>query len=94
MEEARQGRAQVGGARGIILNDLSPAATFITANYNLPFDVEAFAKAGRQLLKDIQQEIGWMYETSTRTAKLRGESSTQSGARYLRAQTVLGKSTF
>lgn len=51
------------GARRVILNDLSPAATFIAANYNLPFDVEAFSKAGTQLLKDVAQELGWMYET-------------------------------
>jgi len=51
------------GARRVILNDLSPAATFIAANYNLPFDVEAFARAGRQLLQEVEQEIGWMYET-------------------------------
>jgi 16S rRNA G966 N2-methylase RsmD len=51
------------GARRVILNDLSPAATFMAANYNLPFDVEAFAKAGIQLLKDVESEIGWMYET-------------------------------
>jgi 16S rRNA G966 N2-methylase RsmD len=51
------------GARRVVLNDLSPAATFIGANYNLPFDVDAFAKAGKQLLDDVQHEIGWMYET-------------------------------
>ena len=63
-EWKRQGKAQPKwGARRVILNDLSPAATFIAANYNLPFDVEAFAKVGKQLLKDVEQEIGWMYET-------------------------------
>lgn len=51
------------GARRVVLNDLSPAATFIGANYNIPFDVDAFAKAGNQLLKEVEQEIGWMYET-------------------------------
>lgn len=51
------------GARHAILNDLSPAATFIGANYNLPFDVDAFAMAGKQLLADVEREIGWMYET-------------------------------
>ncbi|MFN3239109.1 MAG: DNA methyltransferase, partial [Pseudomonadales bacterium] len=51
------------GARRAILNDLSPAATFIGANYNLPFDVEAFAKAGKKLLKEVENELGWMYET-------------------------------
>lgn len=60
------------GARRVILNDLSPAATFITANYNLPFDVEAFAKAGRQLLVDMQHEIGWMYETLHKDGKTKG----------------------
>ena len=51
------------GARRVILNDLSPAATFIGANYNQPFEVDAFAKAGKQLLDYVDQEIGWMYET-------------------------------
>lgn len=51
------------GARRAMLNDLSPAATFIGANYNIPFDVDAFSKAGRQLLKELEQDIGWMYET-------------------------------
>lgn len=60
----RQGKpAPKWGARRAILNDLSPAATFIAANYNIPFDVDAFAKAGKQLLKEVEQEIGWMYET-------------------------------
>lgn len=60
------------GARRVILNDLSPAATFIAANYNLPFDVEAFAKAGKQLLKDVEQELGWMYETTDKDGKTKG----------------------
>jgi len=51
------------GARRAILNDLSPAATFIAANYNMPVDVHAFGNAARQLLADVEQEIGWMYET-------------------------------
>lgn len=60
------------GSRRVILNDLSPAATFIAANYNLPFDVEAFAKAGKQLLKEVEQEIGWMYETTHTDGKTKG----------------------
>lgn len=51
------------GIRQVILNDLSPAATFIAANYNLPFDVRVFAEAGGQLLDDVESEIGWMYMT-------------------------------
>lgn len=60
------------GARRAVLNDLSPAATFIGANYNIPFDVDAFAKAGKQLLKDLEQDIGWMYETLYSDGKTQG----------------------
>lgn len=60
------------GARRAVLNDLSPAATFIGANYNLPFDVDAFAKAGKQLLRDIEREIGWMYGTLHSDGKTKG----------------------
>lgn len=73
-EWKKQGKAAPKwGARRIILNDLSPAATFIAANYNLPFDVEAFAKAGKQLLKEVEQELGWMYETTHSDGKTKGK---------------------
>lgn len=73
IEWKKQGRpAPKWGARRVILNDLSPAATFIAANYNLPFDVEAFAKAGRQLLQEVEQELGWMYETLHTDGKAKG----------------------
>ena len=51
------------GARRVILGDLSPAATFIAANYNLPFDVASFRDAAAELLTEVEAEIGWMYET-------------------------------
>lgn len=60
------------GARRSVLNDLSPAATFIGANYNIPFDVDAFAKAGKQLLEVVKQDIGWMYETLHSDGKTKG----------------------
>ncbi len=73
LEWKQQGKpAPKWGARRVILNDLSPAATFIAANYNLPFDVDAFAKAGKKLLKQIEQEIGWMYETLHTDGKTKG----------------------
>jgi hypothetical protein len=63
-EWRKQGKAAPRwGARKVVVNDLSPAATFIAANYNLPFDVQAFSKAGSQLLKEAEDELGWMYET-------------------------------
>jgi hypothetical protein len=51
------------GARRVVLNDLSPAATFIASNYTLPFDVQEFARAGKQILDEVEREIGWMYTT-------------------------------
>ena len=73
MARKKEGRpAPQWGARRVVLNDLSPAATFIAANYNLPFDVDAFAQAGKQLLKSVEQEIGWMYETLHTDGKTKG----------------------
>jgi DNA modification methylase len=73
-EWKKQGKATPKwGPRRVVLNDLSPAATFIAANYNLPFDVEAFAKAGKQLLKEVEQELGWMYETTHTDGKSKGK---------------------
>ena len=51
------------GTRHAILGDLAPAATFITANYNTPFDVSDFIRSAQQLLDEVEAEIGWMYET-------------------------------
>ena len=51
------------GLRHTIQNDLSPLAGFIAANYSLPFDLDAFAEAGRDLLDRVEAEFGWMYET-------------------------------
>ncbi|WP_415844253.1 DNA methyltransferase [Stutzerimonas zhaodongensis] len=72
-EWKKQGKAAPKwGARRVILNDLSPAATFIAANYNLPFDVETFAKEGKRLLNEVEQELGWMYETLHKDGKTKG----------------------
>jgi len=52
------------GARKAILNDLSPAATFIAHNYNTPVDVEEFEKEANRILDECERELGWMYETN------------------------------
>ncbi len=52
------------GARRAIINDLSPAASFIAANYITPLDVDEFEKAAEKLLRDVREEIGWMYESN------------------------------
>lgn len=51
------------GARKAVLNDLSPAATFIAYNYNTPVDVHAFEKEAKRILAEVEDECGWMYET-------------------------------
>ncbi|GAP40682.1 DNA methyltransferase [Flexilinea flocculi] len=51
------------GARKAVLNDLSPAATFIAYNYNTPVDAVAFEHEARRILCEVEQECGWMYET-------------------------------
>lgn len=51
------------GARKAVLNDLSPAATFIAYNYNTPVDVRAFEKEAKRILREVEEECGWMYET-------------------------------
>lgn len=53
------------GARKSVLADLSPAATFIAANYNASVDISAFEAAAVKLLAEFKEEFGWMYETST-----------------------------
>lgn len=52
------------GARKAVLNDLSPAATFIAYNYNTPVDVVAFEREAKRILKEVEEECGWMYETT------------------------------
>jgi DNA modification methylase len=51
------------GARKTVLNDLSPAATFIAYNYNTPVDTTAFEREAKRILNEVDQECGWMYET-------------------------------
>lgn len=60
------------GARRAILNDLSPAATFIAGNYVSPVDSEAFEKEASRILKEIEDEFGWMYETIHSDGKTKG----------------------
>jgi DNA modification methylase len=60
------------GARRAILNDLSPAATFIAYNYNTPVDVHAFEQEAKRILAEVEAECGWMYETLHTDGKTKG----------------------
>lgn len=51
------------GERRAILNDLSTAATFISYNYNNPVDPSLFNAETNQILKEVEEKYGWMYET-------------------------------
>jgi DNA modification methylase/predicted RNA-binding Zn-ribbon protein involved in translation (DUF1610 family) len=51
------------GERKTILNDLSPAATFISYNYSIPVDVARFEYEANRKLKEVKKECSWMYET-------------------------------
>jgi len=61
------------GSRRAVLNDLSPAATFIAYNYNTPVDVAAFEKEAKRILKEVEKECGWMYETLHTDGKTKGK---------------------
>lgn len=61
------------GARRAVLNDLSPAATFIAYNYNAPVDVADFEKEAKRILEEVEKECGWMYETLHTDGKTQGK---------------------
>ena len=51
------------GARRAILTDLSPTATFISHNTDAPIDADKFEEQCRAILKKLEGEIGWMFNT-------------------------------
>ncbi len=51
------------GARHAVLNDLSTVATFISYNYNSPVDIHAFELEAKNILREVEAECGWMFET-------------------------------
>lgn len=61
------------GARRAVLNDLSPAATFIAYNYNTPVDVAAFESEAKRIIKEVEKECGWMYATLHSDEKTKGK---------------------
>lgn len=51
------------GARNAVLNDLSPAATFIAQNYNAKVDVGEFEQEAKKTLAAVEDECAWMFQT-------------------------------
>jgi DNA modification methylase/rubredoxin len=61
------------GSRKAVLVDLSPAATFIAYNYNTPVDTRLFEQEAKRILKEVEKECGWMYETIHTDGKTKGK---------------------
>lgn len=57
------------GNRQTIINDLSPAATFIASNYCSPVDVRALKVILNQVLEETESKWGWLYETNHNSEK-------------------------
>jgi len=51
------------GARRAVLNDLSPAATFIAYNYNTPVDILSVERTIKNVISDFDNRTKWMWET-------------------------------
>ena len=83
------------GARRVILGDLSPAATFIAANYNLPFDVPAFSEAAAEAARRRwRPRSGGCTRRSIPTERRRVGSTIRCGARCFRVPSARARSCF
>jgi predicted RNA methylase len=51
------------GARVAVLNDLSPVASFIAHNFNMPVNPRDFESKARKILDAVIESHGWMYQT-------------------------------
>ncbi|MDE1347059.1 DNA methyltransferase [Vibrio aestuarianus] len=51
------------GARKSIVNDLSPAGTYISSNFNQEIDLEHFNDEIDVIFKRAKDSLGWMYKT-------------------------------
>lgn len=60
------------GRRHCIMNDLGPAASFIAAGNNLPFNIDRFRDEASRILQEVADELGWMYKTRHKSGELEG----------------------
>lgn len=51
------------GARHAVIGDLSPYATNIAYFYNTPVDIKTLKAEAERILKEMEDECGWMYKT-------------------------------
>lgn len=59
-----EGKHPKWGIRHAICNDLSPYATSIAYNYNMPFDTEEFNIEAAEVIKRVKEKCKWLYATS------------------------------
>lgn len=52
------------------LNDLSPAATYIAHNYNTPVNSLEFERETNRILKEVEKECAWMFQTKHSDGRL------------------------
>ncbi len=60
------------GPRISVMIDLSPVANFIGYNLNLNLSAREFEKAAGEFFKEIDEELGWMYETLHTDGQIKG----------------------
>lgn len=68
------------GSRKAILNDLSPAASFITFGHNAKVDPIWYEKNASKFLVNSEKEYGWVYET-THTSQSDNQISLNTGVK-------------
>lgn len=61
--ELNMNPAELTGSRVTVLVDLSPAATHIAANYNRHDDTDVFEFECKEILRQFNTELGWMFTT-------------------------------
>lgn len=67
IEEERKKQGSPGpswGVRPCVLSDLSPVASFIAYNYNMPLDVDCFKQEAERFFTAIESELSWLYHTN------------------------------
>lgn len=65
---SRQNKIKL-GKRQCINNDLSPAASFISANFNMNTDLVAFRETAEYALKKTYSDLSWLFEVEGENGK-------------------------
>lgn len=63
-EFKKLGQKPIWGKRNSICGDLSPYASFIAYNYNIPVNPKWFEYEASKIIDEVEKEYGWMYETT------------------------------